>query len=80
MEQQEQGAYKTHAQDKIGWNQSTGRGTHHAVAHATRTILAMDQIMKISKMVDIRAHREDVAGGMGHVETQKQCTSQNRSR
>jgi len=59
---------------------STGRGTHHAVAHATRTILATDQITKISKMVDIRANKEDVAGSVGHVETQEHCNSQHRSR
>jgi len=35
----------------------------------------MDQILKISKMMDIQANKEAVAGGVGHVETQKQCTA-----
>jgi len=59
---------------------STGRGTHYTVVHATRTILAMDQIMMISKEVDIRANKEAVAGSMGYVETQKQRPSQHGSR
>ncbi len=54
---------------------SSGRGTHYAVAHVTRTILGTDQIMMIGKEVDIQANKEALAGSMGYVETQKQCPS-----
>jgi len=51
----------------------TGRGIYYAVAHTTRTILAMDQITAVCKEMDVRANKEVVEGSMGHVETLKQC-------